>query len=192
MDPEGSVAAQFFISIGLIICTSIIYKQMVFVRDYDLGFKKDNVLVLEPPSDSTMYERAMAFKKNLLNHSAIKQGFGSGPGSLLGNDDTRRGSINVITDGSRNARMVNYTNIDEDYFSTLGIQLLEGRSFDPNNNTDAIIVNEAMVRMMDGKIHLSKKCHGRKGKLVDIIGVVRDFNYASPLQQSRTSGHCAE
>ncbi|HEY5917799.1 MAG TPA: ABC transporter permease, partial [Chryseolinea sp.] len=56
-----SVAAQFFISIGLIICTFVIYKQMVFIRDYDLGFDKDNVLVLEPPSDSTMYERTTAF-----------------------------------------------------------------------------------------------------------------------------------
>ena len=44
--------------------------------------------------------------------------------------DTRRGSINVITDGKQEARMVNYTNIDEDYFSTLGIRVLEGRNFD--------------------------------------------------------------
>ena len=118
-----SVAVQFFISIGLIICTFVIYQQMVFVRDYDLGFEKDNVLVLEPPSDSTMYERSMAFKKNLMSHSAIKNVSAGGLGSLPG-ADTRRGSINVITDGKQDARIVNYTNIDEDYFSTSGIRAL--------------------------------------------------------------------
>ena len=173
-----SVAAQFFISIGLIICTFVIYQQMVFVRDYDLGFEKDNVLVLEPPNDSTIYERAIAFKKNLASHSAIKNVSASGPGSLVGNDDTRRGSINVITDGKQDARMVNYTNIDEDYFSTLGIQVLEGRNFDSNPG-DAVIVNEAMVRMMGWKNPLEQKVSWVDGKFTDIIGVVRDFNYTS-------------
>jgi putative ABC transport system permease protein len=176
-----SVAVQFFISIGLVICTFVIYNQMVFVRDYDLGFQKDNILVLEPPNDSTMYERSLAFKKNLTSHSTIKNVSASGPGSLLGNDDTRRGSINVITDGKQEARMVNYTNIDEDYFSTLGIRILEGKNFDanPNSNANAIIVNEAMVRMMGWKNPLEQKISWVEGKLVDIIGVVRDFNYAS-------------
>ena len=79
-----SVAAQFFISIGLIICTFVIYKQMVFLRDYDLGFEKDNVLVLEPPNDSTMYERTTAFKKILMGHSTIKNVSTGGLGSLPG------------------------------------------------------------------------------------------------------------
>ncbi len=173
-----SVAVQFFISIGLIICTFVIYQQMVFVRDYDLGFEKDNVLVLEPPNDSTMYERAIALKKNLMSFSAIKNVSAAGPGSLLGNDDTRRGSINVITDGKQDARMVNYTNIDEDYFSTLGIQVLEGRNFDSSPG-DAVIVNEAMVRMMGWKNPLEQKVSWVDGQFTDIIGVVRDFNYTS-------------
>ena len=67
--------------------------------------------------------------------------------------DTRRGSINVVTDGKQEARMVNYTNIDEDYFSTLGIRVLEGRNFDSSagDNANGIIVNDAMVRMMGWK-----------------------------------------
>jgi putative ABC transport system permease protein len=151
---------------------------MVFVRDYDLGFEKDNVIVLEPPNDTTMYERALALKKNLLSHSAIKSVSASGPGSLVGNDDTRRGSINVVTDGKQEARLVNYTNIDEDYFSTLGIELLEGRNFSSNPG-DAVIVNEAMVRMMGWKNPLEQKVSWVDGQLTDIIGVVRDFNYTS-------------
>jgi len=175
-----SVATQFFISVGLIICTLIIYKQMVFVRDYDLGFEKDNVLVLEPPSDSTMYERSTAFKKNLMNHSTIKHASTGGYGSLPG-ADTRRGSINVITDGKQEARMVNYTNIDEDYFSTLGIRVLEGRNFHSNatNRENAIIVNEAMVRMMGWKSPLEQKVSFEDGKFTDVIGVIRDANYTS-------------
>lgn len=173
-----SVAAQFFISIGLIICTFVIYNQMVFVRDYDLGFEKDNILVLEPPSDSTMYERSMAFKKNLMSHSAIKNVSAGGLGSLPGNDYTRKGSINVVTDGKQEARIVNYTNIDEDYFSTLGIRVLEGRDFNSNPG-DAVIVNEAMVRMMGWKNPLEQKVSWVEGQLTDIIGVVRDFNYTS-------------
>ncbi|HMG93462.1 MAG TPA: FtsX-like permease family protein, partial [Chryseolinea sp.] len=175
-----SVAAQFFISIGLIICTFVIDKQMVFVRDYDLGFEKDNVLVLEPPSDSTMYEPTTAFKKNLMNHSTIKNVSTGGYGSLPG-ADTRRGSINVITDGKHDARMVNYTNIDEDYFSTLGIRILEGRNFDsnPGDKANGIIVNEAMVRMMGWKSPLEQKVSFEDGKFTDIIGVIRDFNYTS-------------
>ncbi len=175
-----SVAAQFFISIGLIICTFVIYKQMVFLRDYDLGFEKDNVLVLEPPNDSTMYERTTAFKKILMGHSTIKNVSTGGLGSLPG-ADTRRGSINVITDGKQEARMVNYTNIDEDYFSTLGIRVLEGRNFDsgPGDKENGIIVNEAMVRMMGWKRPLEQKVSWEEGKFIDIIGVVRDFNYTS-------------
>ena len=175
-----SVATQFFISIGLIICTFVIYQQMAFVRDYDLGFEKDNVLVLEPPNDSTMYERTIAFKKNLMNHSTIKNVSAGGPGSLPG-ADTNRGSINLVTDGKQEARMVDYINIDEDYLSTLGIRVVEGRSFDsrPGDKTNAVMVNEALVRMMGWKKPLEQKVSFEDGKFTDIIGVIRDANYTS-------------
>jgi putative ABC transport system permease protein len=175
-----SVAAQFFISVGLIICTFVIFKQMTFVQEYDLGFEKDNILVLEPPSDSTMYERAVAFKKNIMSHSAIKSVSVAGLGSFP-SGDPRRGSINVITEGGQEARMVNYNNIDEDYLATLNIQLVEGRNFDSKvtNKDNSVLVNEAMVRMMRWERPLEQKFSWEEGKFVDIIGVVRDFNYTS-------------
>ena len=175
-----SVAAQFFISVGLIICTYVIFKQMTFVQEYDLGFKKDNILVLEPPSDSTMYEPAVALKKNIMSHSAIKSVSVAGLGSFP-SGDPRRGSINVITEGRQEARMVNYNNIDEDYLATLNIQLVEGRNFDSKvtNKDNSVLVNEAMVRMMGWEKPLEQKFSWEEGKFVDIIGVVRDFNYTS-------------
>jgi putative ABC transport system permease protein len=175
-----SVASQFFISIGLIICTFVIYQQMAFVRDYDLGFEKDNVLVLEPPNDSTMYERTLAFKTNLKNHSTIENVSVGGPGSLPG-ADTNRGSINLVTDGKQEARMVDYVGVDEDYLSTLGMRVVEGRSFDswPGDKTNAVMVNEALVHMMGWKKPLEQKVSFEDGKFTDIIGVISDANYTS-------------
>ena len=175
-----SVGAQFFISVGLIISTFVIFKQMTFVRDYDIGFEEKNVLVLEPPSDSTMYERSVAFKKNVMSHSLIRSVSAAGLGSFP-SGDPRRGSINVITDGKQEARMVNYNNIDEDYLRTFDMRLVEGRNFDlrSSDKGNSVLINEAMVRMMGWENPLEQKFSWEEGKFVDIIGVVRDFNYSS-------------
>lgn len=177
-----SVGVQFFVSIGLIICTVIVYSQMIFIHKYDLGFKKENMIVINTPVDSTNVGRIKTLGQKMGQHpeigSVVMAGWGSIPG---GNDEeTQRGTVTLITDGRKEVRMLNNTYVDENYIPAMGIQIDQGRNYDGSigDFQNSVIVNESLVRMMRWKEPLQQQIVW-KGRDRKIIGVVRDFYYVS-------------
>ena len=172
------VTIQFSLSILLIIGTLVINKQIHFMADKDLGFQKDQVVVLQLAS-TALESRATEFMTALRKLPGIKSLSASNrvPGQGLN-------GYGIIPEGHTEGEhlMCNLMETDANFASTLHINMKEGRYFSPEFTTDtanSIVINEAMVRYLNWKNPIGKSLEifeVRKGR---VIGVVKDFNFAS-------------
>jgi putative ABC transport system permease protein len=174
-----SVTSQFMISSGLLICTAIAYQQMTFIRNYDLGFQKDNTVVISVLEDSLNFGKLKSFGDRISNHAGVKQV--SFTTAVPGEGMPNRGSVNIKAEGKDELRMVNSSDIDENFIPALGLTLKEGRNFEKgsiNDFNNSIIINQAFVRMMGWKNPMQEKIKWRSN-YCNIIGIVNDYHYLS-------------
>jgi putative ABC transport system permease protein len=174
------VVAQFSLSIGLIICTLIALKQLKFMHDKNLGFDKDNVVVV-PVRGNFGTKHAMV-KDQLLQNSCIvgvtaEEWFQiQGPRNTGGYGYNWEGN----PDPSRSP-MISHTMVDYDFIKTTNIKMVDGRDFSRDHPTDAkeaFIINQEAARMMGLKSPVGKyfRLYGQEGK---IIGVMQDAYFSS-------------
>ncbi|HEY1869656.1 MAG TPA: FtsX-like permease family protein, partial [Chitinophagaceae bacterium] len=176
------VVSQFTISIGLIIATIIVYNQMKYMRNQDLGFSKDQIVVMDTFGDSTK----QAFRQALTEIPTIKSVATSSsvPG---GGNPAAYSEIENIKGDLQVANLDLYF-VDFDYLNQFKIKMAAGRGFSKDFGTDttqAMVLNEAAVKMFgysspQQAIGKKFKQWGREGK---IIGVIKDFHFRS-LQQA--------
>ncbi len=167
------VVFQFFISIFLIIGTLIIYNQLNYMLNKDIGFNRNQVLVAKNMN-------ALKNKSNIFKQE-VKQ--------LPGVADCTMSSF--LPTGSRRWRnfisthsdvlQTEFWPVDEDYLNTMGMKIVKGRNFSNQFSTDssAMVINETAAKMLDSfNDPLNKKIYYGE-KEFHIIGVVRDFNFSS-------------
>lgn len=176
------VVVQFTISIILIIGTLIINEQMSFILNSKVGFEKDQAIQLY--GTNMLGEKDVIFKEELNRMQEVESVSISDYLPLEntkrnGNSFTKEGGDNIDEDISGQAWQ-----IDEDYFETLGIELIAGRNFDKNiaSDQDATIVNEQMVTELGLTDPIGKKI-SISGQLNEIIGVVKNFRYDNMKQR---------
>jgi putative ABC transport system permease protein len=170
------VGGQFAISVILIAGTIAVFKQLEFIKNKDLGFNKENVLVIptklsmqETLKTAGLFRNEFSNNKNIIDVSAAVTQMG-GKWSMIGFS---------LPGGSYDRFYLNV--VDYDYLKTMGLKLISGRNFSRNYATDyddAVIVNEAFIKHFG----LENEVEGKMpGKFVNnkIIGVVKDFNYES-------------
>jgi putative ABC transport system permease protein len=169
---------QFALAAALILGTTVIYRQMRFIEQKDLGYNKDQLLNVFLPADSSSLPAVRAFGDALRRRPEIH-------GFTLGNGMTDRGaalsSTIVRSQGAKRDLMCIYYVVDPDFLPVFQIRLLEGRNLSdsfPTDRKQGFLVNEALVRTMGWKTALGQSIEGfgHKGK---IVGVVRDFYYKS-------------
>ncbi|MFQ5771096.1 MAG: ABC transporter permease, partial [bacterium] len=176
------VVFQFAISIILIISMGVVYNQLDYCRNKNLGLDKEHVVVL--PASSQMIQKYALFKGQLLQHPNIVSVAGSKrvpSGRLLDSSGAR-----ILDDEKSepiNFRIAN-VRVDHDFIETYGIQLAAGRNFSvafPTDSMEAFILNETAVKKIGwasaaDALDRPFQYDRRKGK---IIGVVKDFHYES-------------
>ncbi len=177
---NGLVVFQFTASIILIICTFIIYNQMKFILNKNLGYDKDQVVVLQ--GTNTLGENGVKnLKQDLLKLSSVKS---VSVGDYLPVEGTKRNGNTLWNEGKSKVESgvdSQFWIIDEDYLKTFGLKLLQGVNFSPDGNNGGVIVNETMVKKLNLKDPVGKAItHG--GDVMRIIGVVKDFNFESLRQ----------
>jgi putative ABC transport system permease protein len=177
---QSMVTTQFALSILLIIATIIVNKQTQFLVSKDLGFNKDQVAVIQlANSNIEIKHQSKAFI------SALKQN--TGVVSVSASNRVPGQSFNgygIIPEGHTldEHLLSNVLETDDDFASTYNIHLSKGRFFDPQLTTDtanSIVINEAMASYLNWKEPVGKKLEiyeARKGR---VIGVMKDFNFAS-------------
>jgi len=178
------VVLQFTISIILIICVLVLYRQMNYINHAKLGFDRENIILL--PMDDLIKEhwldvkRRMTAHPNILTVSASKR---APAGRLLDSPGFRTIVNGEVIDSELH---MPHNRTDHDFFKTYGIKIIAGRDFSHDHATDeseAFILNETAVRKLGWEnpedaigAPMSSRAPNRDGK---IIGVAQDFNYES-------------
>ncbi len=185
---KGMVVFQFTISIFLIACTLMVNKQLDFLRSKDLGFQKEQVVILQtdlklgPQMGLSRITQESARKKELLKSQL------SGNSNFLDLASSvftpaEQGWIGVdFKDADQQTRRMNINFVDADYLNMMGIEVIAGRSFSDEITSDerrAIIVNQALVDDYGWENAIGKKLPGSNFEDHEIIGVVENFNYQS-------------
>jgi putative ABC transport system permease protein len=177
------VVFQFAISIILITGTIIIYSQLHYIQNKNLGFNKDQVLVIN--NGYALGNNATAFKNEMLREPGVSSGTFTGflPINSSRNDNTFS-SEPVLT--SKTGLDLQLWSVDNDYIKTLGMQVLKGRNFSSEFKTDstAIILNETASHLFGfGDNPIGKKIYNPQPDngiaAYQVIGMVKNFHFAS-------------
>ncbi|WP_207430700.1 ABC transporter permease [Sabulibacter ruber] len=186
---HGLIVVQFALSIFLIVCALVVYRQVSYLHNKDLGFNRDQIMFF-PMRGDNMYKNYETFKTELAKSPSIASvsiGYGF-PG-----DATAGESIDVLKDGQRVHHGVTTLMVDHDYIKTLGLKMVAGRAFSKDMPTDrdaAFMLNETAVRELG--FGTPEKALGQKIewkawtddgsdslKKGQVIGVVKDFHFKS-------------
>ena len=187
---RGLVVFQFAISIGLIISTLIISGQMQYMASKKLGFEKDHVIVI-PIQSNTMQSNYESIKTELLRNQAVKA---VGVSSFVPGQPFSQQMFQPEGLSEKERLLMPVLSVDRDFLNTLGIEIAQGRGFSRDFSTDgeSFIINEATVKKLDWDQPLGKQFEWWRPtgnsqyqlmKKGPVIGVVKDFNFAS-LRQS--------
>lgn len=172
---------QYTISIALFICTGVMLRQQSFVQNKDLGFKKDEVILIQGGASWDVVRR---FKQEALKDPSVASitlsdfnfmgGFPGNDFKLPSGMPLPGGKDWVVTLG-----------VDVDYLSTFEIPLLQGRNFSPtlsSDQTNAVLINQTMAKLLNLENPVGEKLLGFSGaklKNPTIIGVVGDTHLRS-------------
>jgi len=180
------VISQFVISIALIIGTIIIRRQLNFMRNQNLGFRKEHVVII-PMHDPEVKQDYEVVKGDLLKNPSILAVTASSsvPGRPVSNIAYR---MEDLPDNQH--ANINTFFVDHDFFETFGIEMARGRGFSKDFVTDkesAFILNETAVRKMSWNSGINKQITWpsdlrRKDAIVKkgrVVGVVNDFHITS-------------
>jgi putative ABC transport system permease protein len=194
---HGLVVVQFALSVLLIICSIIVFRQVDYMHNKDLGFNKEEIMFF-PMRGDNMTKNMESFKNELKKSAGISSvsiGYGF-PGDAVAGDE-----ILVPGNGENKTHSAVQLMVDHDYIKTLGLQLVAGRDFSREMSTDkdhAFIINEKAVQDLGfgtpGKAlgqTLAWNPWGAKNpdslKTGKVIGVVKDFNYKSLYDKVETT-----
>ena len=179
---KGLVIFQFSLSIALIACTAIVFSQLNHLQSHDLGFRQDQMLVIDYGGDELVNKKIEAVKTVLAENPAVQAIAVSRavPGDFLPNGTTH-------IQGS-NGEMVTFTpgmyEIDFDFIPAFEIQMAAGRAYSrdfPADTEHSLIINEAAAKLYgyNNPADIVGKSFDQWGRKGTIIGVTKDFNYQS-------------
>jgi len=175
------VVLQFSISIVLIVATAVVFRQLQYIQDKDLGFNKDHVLTLV--GGGAVGNQFDAFKTDLLSNPNIKSIGRSSripSGRLL--DDQ---GASVLEGGTFQPLKVDLKQVavDDGFIPTFGITMAAGRNFSHNIKTDSnkFIINETTVKTLGwGTPEKAINKQIKYGNVTgNVIGVMKDFHFES-------------
>ena len=180
------VTFQFMITIVLFICTMVVNGQMNYLEVKDLGFEKENMVVIDRAY--VLDNQQEAFRQELLkNPSILDASYSSAvPGGLIGDNV-------YLPEGSETGETHAINNMWTDWYfnDTYKLEIIKGRWFEEGNPTDssALIINESAVENLGFEDPLNKRLYTQFGDESEIprhiIGVVKDFHFQSLHQEVR-------
>jgi len=190
---KAMVAFQFFISIGVIISTLLMKDQIQFLNDKDLGFNKDNVVIV-PIQDTAVNNRIDAIKNALQQNPGV---VGVTDAVAVGGDTNLGNNLLGATKSLVKVETADSLTVDDtfpvifvgdDYVETMQLTMAEGRNFDVNQKSDetqSVLVNETMVAKMgwNDPIGRTMSLPFPGAAQQKVIGVVQDFNAFSLHQE---------
>lgn len=179
---KSLVVIQFLVSVVLILTTITIYRQINFIRNTDLGLDRANIIKV--PLGSNILKNQDAFRNDVVSlasvenlayttESPIQVGSSTADLSWPGKDPDKNVLIQQIF-------------VSQEFIKTMGITILEGRDFSPENKADSsnIIVNEEAVKRMGLKDPVGADISDgdSKGKIIGVIKNFHSTNMHDPIE----------
>ncbi|MEO9022014.1 MAG: ABC transporter permease [Ginsengibacter sp.] len=178
------VVFQFFISVGLIIVTIVVWQQMKFIQNRNLGYNKEQLLTI--PNSYALGKNEEVYKQELLNdprvvNATVSSYKPAGPSSGSNALAYPLGHDNEIM------RTQEY-HVDENYIPTFEMKMVNGRNFSKDFATDstAMIINESAAKAFGwndltavGQTVVRQNSNRGNDVSFHVIGVVKDFNFQS-------------
>lgn len=170
------VVIQFAVSVIMIVCTLVVFRQLNYLKNMDQGFDQKNVLSLDLNGPMAMkypvLKQALLENPNVLYVSSTSTRLGEGSGKLLFDVETDQGMVQ---------RGINFAIADHDFVEALGIKMVQGRDFQkdmPSDTLTGVIVNETFVRRMGWDEPIGKKVEaGDENTLrARVVGVMKDYH----------------
>ena len=175
------VVLQFVISVFIIIGTIVIYLQLSFMLNKDLGYYKEQLVVIQQFNDVGL-DHIFTFKEEI---SKIPGVISSSSSTMVPGHTNNNNGYQIEGRSSENVVLMNTNWVDFDFIETYGIDIADGRFFKPGMSSDssAAVINQAAVRSFDLEDPLSVRIiqPSEEGEIQyrHVIGVVKDFHYMS-------------
>ncbi len=170
------VVIQFTISVAMIICTLVVFRQLKYLKTMDQGFDQENVLSLQ--LNQEMIRKYPVLKLALMENDDIKYvtstntQIGEGSGKVI---------FSMETDQGMAQRGINFAVVDHDFVDALGIKMITGRDFQldmPSDTLVSVVVNETLANRMGWSDAIGKKVQLGDGAQINarVIGVMKDYH----------------
>jgi len=177
---KGLVIVQFTVSVVFLISTLIVYQQMKFIREKNLGYDRAHIFSFSPPWAMRPKIEAKTIKAQLLNHSAIADVTISSQ-SIVQIISSHSGSLDWDGRPADFQPTVSQIGVEPNFQKMFGLKIADGRWFAENSiaDQDNVILNETAVKKLGiPKPVIGQRFNfqGRKGK---VVGVAKDFHFKS-------------
>ncbi len=185
---KGLVTFQYSISVALIAGALIIFQQLRFMQNQDLGFSLQQTLVLNSPSvinnDTVYYERMESFRNELAAIPGVKGMTASSaiPGKFHYDLDMS-GGLRLVGQAEAESRTFTSFRVDENFVEAYGLQLIAGESFSREKLSDGegLLLNRSATRLLG--FEKPEDAVGKKmqywGNQPTIVGVIEDYHHKS-------------
>lgn len=178
---SGLVVVQFFISITLIIGTTVVYQQLKYIQNKKLGYDKEQVLILD---SWALGKNQEVFRDEILRDPEVINV--SSSGYLPAGPSYNNNFMVYPEDKTTQLVKILRYDIDANYISTLGMEMAAGRNFSKEfgNDSTGVILNETAAKMMGWKNDalnrtISNTNNDGKKSTYRVIGIVKDFHFRS-------------
>ena len=184
---RGFIVAQVALSLVLLVAAGLFVRALGQGRQIDPGFEITNVLTATLDSESWGYDEARArmffrtLRERVQGLDTVTSVSYTGRLPLMGGSSVD----NVALDGGELA--VHYTPVDVNYFATVGVQVIEGRTFDESigrGTPRVAIVNETLARRLAPGASAIGRTFRFRNEITTVIGVARDAKYATLLERT--------
>jgi putative ABC transport system permease protein len=170
------VVIQYTISVVMIICTMVVFKQLNYMKDMNQGYNQENVLMLQ--LNGGMINKYQVLKQSLLENDNIKYvtatntPLGEGSGKVI---------FSMETDQGMTQRGINFAVVDHDFVDALEIEIIKGRDFQedmPSDTLTGVIVNQTLANRMGWSDPIGKKVQLGDGQQINarVIGEMADYH----------------
>lgn len=176
------VVFQFFVSIILIVSVLVVYNQLNYIQEKEVGYNKERVMII--PGIWALGNNKDIFRKQLQEDPAVSN-LSASRFLPAGPSDNNNFFVSSLQAPDKMVKTLRYE-VDENYIQTLGIKIKEGRNFSTEFGRDstAVILNEAAVHALGLKQDvigqtISRTSNRGKKEFYNVIGVIKDFHFRS-------------
>ena len=171
------VVAQFTLSTFLVISTWIVFDQLNFLKNKDLGFEKENVITLIMTTGK-MADKMPVLKEKLMSNPGILSV--GGANTMIG-QGSQKSILRVESVEGMVERGINFFSVDHDFIKTVGIKIIKGRGFSedfPGDTTRGVIINETLAKRLNWDDPVGKKVTTPTDTIIlaSVVGLMADYH----------------